>query len=161
MFMKAFMIKFQAEKAIKFLNEKLKLPVTGVEQDWDLELSDSDRLVEFLSFYENQRLDADTKFALMSLIIASYENVESDTNYIENNNNPLWERICAILQNDKKIHEHTIHSWCYWDYENREDASLVSSKMRAFFLQNSNQFISPEDFLKIQNIEDCQTVYYW
>lgn len=32
------MIKFETEKAMKFLNEKLKLQVTGEEQDWDLEL---------------------------------------------------------------------------------------------------------------------------
>lgn len=156
MFMKAFMIKFQTEKAIKFLNEKLKLPVTGEEQDWDLELSDYTRMEEFLSFYENQILDADTKFALMSLIIASYEGIEEDVE-----KEYVWKQICLHLKNDQKIHEYTIHFWCYWDYENREDASPVSSKMRAFFLQNSNLFISPEDFLKIHNIEECQTVYYW
>ena len=55
------------------LNQALRLPATGLEQDWDIELADADRIHEFITFMAQQPLDDDTRLALMALILASLD----------------------------------------------------------------------------------------
>lgn len=57
--------------AIRRLTADLGLPEVG--QDWELEAADSRRVAEFLDYYETQQLNDDERFALMSLIIASFD----------------------------------------------------------------------------------------
>ena len=65
------------KNAIDYLNESLQLRATGREQDWDLELSDSGRLNEFIEFYKSEQLDGATKIALMALILSSFDDLMS------------------------------------------------------------------------------------
>jgi hypothetical protein len=47
------------KEATLFLNETLNLPATGCEQDWDIELSDPNRITEFITFMETHDLDGE------------------------------------------------------------------------------------------------------
>jgi hypothetical protein len=59
------------KEIIEQLSKELSLPFTGLEQDWDIEMADSNRINDFLEFYQQNNLSADKKVAMMSLILAS------------------------------------------------------------------------------------------
>ena len=56
---------------VDHLNDLLNLPATGSEQDWELELSDSKRVNEFLEIYENLETKTNVKRAFWALITSS------------------------------------------------------------------------------------------
>lgn len=58
-------------KGTEVVNRLLSLPVTGREQDWEIELADSTRLDEFLNLFESGRLDLEGRSALALLILFS------------------------------------------------------------------------------------------
>ena len=57
------------KKAIDSLIIKLNLPKKDeFSQDWEYEVSDSERLQEFIEFYQKNELTKDEKFTLMIII---------------------------------------------------------------------------------------------
>lgn len=51
----------------------LKLPADGDEQDWDIQLANSARLLEFIRRYPEFSVDDEYAFAMAALIIASFD----------------------------------------------------------------------------------------
>lgn len=96
------------KKAIESISEKLFLPVTGDEQDWEIELANSERVVEFVFFYQEHDLCPEEKKALMSLIFASYDDY-LNINDIERDE--LWEEISRLVQLDKRLFSELIDYW--------------------------------------------------
>ncbi|MGA3599133.1 hypothetical protein [Lysinibacillus agricola] len=65
--------KYVTKRAIEGLVKKIKLPAPDeFSQDWEYEVSDSSKVGEFLYAYKNIELNKEEKFALMMIIIASY-----------------------------------------------------------------------------------------
>lgn len=62
-----------SDNAKDFLNEQFGFETTETDEDWDIEMSDEERVEEFLSFLESEELEDDVYLALMALIVASYE----------------------------------------------------------------------------------------
>lgn len=84
-------------KAVDLISQKLKLPVTGTEQDWDIELADPTRIDEFITlFKQDSSLDNEQKYTLMALILASYEDALQEGNPL----NDTWEYVKKTLKND-------------------------------------------------------------
>lgn len=109
------------KESMQFLNEALRLPALGTEQDWDLELADPSRVREFVNFYQERQLNSDQKQALMSLIIASLEDLSFSNDSME----ALWKEISRILLNDFDLHRQTIEYWaCHGDAAGSEEHSL-------------------------------------
>lgn len=74
------MITKDAEHTINML---LNLPAKGDEQDWDIEFADGKRIKEFISAFHTNDLGMPKKYALVSLILASYDEhleVEKEVN---------------------------------------------------------------------------------
>ncbi len=62
--------RYETKNAIQWLTQQLRL--SSYHQDFDIENADAERVQEFCDFYQNQFLDPEKRFALMRLIIASY-----------------------------------------------------------------------------------------
>jgi len=90
------------------LNAWLGFPEDRFSQDWEIENSNSDRIGEFLTLYEQQELKDDDRFALMALIVASFD----ECLLVDKANESLARRIRAYLVRDSKLHEATMHYWC-------------------------------------------------
>jgi len=95
-------------KAIESLNSKLSLPITGLEQDWDVELADPKRLGEFISFYQRTALSFDEKKALMSLILASYDELLNKNGISKNE---LWHEIASLIRSEKELFRELLDYW--------------------------------------------------
>ena len=102
---------------IKKLNSLLKLPATGNEQDWDIELADFKRIEEFIDFFfkNEETLNEEEKKSIAALILASYDDYLN--NHIHNEN--LWTSIKSILKSDKYIYNELVD---YWSINNKTEA---------------------------------------
>lgn len=107
--------------------EKLHLPEPGeFTQDWEYEVADSSRVEEFVSFYENEQLDGDEKFALMIIVISSFNDLLREKGM----EIAIWERIKRNLVMDRHIHMNTILYWADIGGE-LEDSWAIAPNMRA------------------------------
>lgn len=93
--------------AISYLNSALNLPASGNEQDWEIEMSNPDRISEFLDFYEEHELSQDCQKALMALILASFE----DAAWMSKFDEYLWFRTTNILRSNSSQFKEIILIW--------------------------------------------------
>lgn len=106
---------FVRQDTLKRLSENLSLPYTGTEQDWELEMADASRIDEFIEYYKNNLLSKDEKYALISLIIASYDDVLSLGKLRIDHN---WTMIKTLLEKDRILFADLIS---YWKLEDETD----------------------------------------
>ncbi|MBW4512435.1 MAG: hypothetical protein KME64_38980 [Scytonematopsis contorta HA4267-MV1] len=112
--------KYPKGDAIKRLTEMFKL--TGYCQDWEIEVANPHRVSEFCDAYETIICDSEDRFALMCLIIASYDEYLRFCTYTGVNRDPnLKERIYRLICEDFSLHKHTVEYWCDADITDEED----------------------------------------
>ncbi|MCY9698017.1 hypothetical protein [Paenibacillus alginolyticus] len=112
---------FITKKAIESLTEKLGLPdLDQYSQDWEYEIANSSRVNEFVSFYESADLNQSEKFALMSLIISSFDDAVTEGKIQDG----IWEKIKGHLISDIDLHRKTI---LYWSLVEEEVDDCFSS----------------------------------
>lgn len=114
------------KEIIKQLSKELSLPYTGIEQDWDIEMADSNRINDFLEFYHQNDLSTDKKVAVISLVLASYEDFLNE-NDLEIDNK--WDDIRSILESEKVIFVDLINYWSLGN-EVEEDVFRITLLMR-------------------------------
>ncbi len=96
------------KEAIKKISEKLGFQFTGIEQDWAIEFSDSKRLNEFIKCYQEEKFQEEEKFALMALILSSY----NDFLELNDENQPQIEiQINEIINTDSIDFTELIDYW--------------------------------------------------
>lgn len=119
--------------AINFLNKKLNLPSTGVEQDWEVELADPSRINEFLELYESQTLTEPQSRALMALIIASLDSlVESSITY----SGDFFYRARFHLIKSRELFIDIIKYWALTDnLSEKSDTFAITNFMREIYKQ--------------------------
>jgi len=113
-------------RAEKKLSESLGLTWDKSIQDWDLINSNPERIDDFLKAYKVLD-DDDEKFILMQLIVASFDDFQSDKNF----DFKLWDKCSNILENEHFIHIHTIFYWS--KKENQSDHFFISPFMDVIF----------------------------
>lgn len=114
-------------KAVEVITQRLNLPATGQEQDWDIELADPTRLREFLNIYHQaQDLSELEKYALMALILASCDDAIQDKGSV---NKDYWEEISAILQSTPR-YQALVDSWALPGEINVDDQYSLTPYMR-------------------------------
>jgi len=102
-------------------------------QDWPLEVADADRIGEFLILYEQGNLSSDDRFALMALVVASFDDWLS----AGGTNGSVLRRIQEHLTAEISLHEPTIHYWCQFDESDPESLFWATPFMRKIWEQCS------------------------
>jgi len=97
------------------LTDRLHLPSDDRMQDWPLEVADPARLEEFVRHYAERDLEGDDRFALMKLIVASFDDADDASK------EEAWPAIRDILRVDADLHAYTIYYWSCWDAEEVDD----------------------------------------
>ncbi len=116
---------YVTKEAIISLTEKLHLPQIN-SQDWEFEVGKSKKVFEYISFYENVVLNKEEKFALMIVIISSYN--EALLEGIAQKE--LWNKIKYNILKDMDIHRNTIEYWAL-DDEDLEDCFAITPLIRS------------------------------
>ena len=116
---------YPSSEAIKKLTKELKLG-DNYSQDWEYEVTDPDRLDEFIRHYHCGQLSDVEKFTLMLLILASYD----DWLCVRHHGVDYWEDIKKILIQDEALHRNTVK---YWSCEgnNIEDCFSITPLIRS------------------------------
>ncbi len=102
------------KSSIALLTKALKLPATGSEQDWDIELADASRIREFLVAYQTMSLSPDDRFALMALVVGSVDRALDAGRETP----PEWPAIAELLARERELHASTL---VYWACEGESD----------------------------------------
>ncbi|WP_282611436.1 hypothetical protein [Pelagibius sp. Alg239-R121] len=113
--------------SIDYFNAVLALPATGSEQDWEVELADSDRVCEFVKFYESNVLSDERKYALMALILCSLE----DLSYMQTIEKSLWHRVQGLLRADRDLLEDIINYWSLGEFEDDHEHFNITALVRS------------------------------
>lgn len=119
--------RYPTGKAITSLIKKLNLPKRSkYSQDWEYEIADSERVDEFITYYQNNLSDEDEKFTLMLIIIESCNDAISENNL----ENKTWEKVKKSLMEDYYIHKQTIDYWCSEEEKDIEDCFAITPLIR-------------------------------
>ena len=103
----------EASLAVQSLRDRLTLRAV-TEKDWAIHAADADRVGEFCTVYQTANLDADEKFALMALIVASLDDCLNMTPPKECDPS-LGLIVEHLLRQDFALHRDTVALWCRWD----------------------------------------------
>ncbi len=113
--------------AIEYLNKNLSLPATGMEQDWEIELADLNRIEEFVLFYRNSSLGEEEKKALMSLVVASYDDYLNEK---FTSNDRYENEIKDLLKLDKHLFSELLDYWSLNGENDSEDYFKITPLIR-------------------------------
>lgn len=116
------------KKAITSISQKLSLPFTGIEQDWEVELANAERVSEFVSFYKKEALSLEEKKALMSLIFASYDDYLNER---EIDKDELWLEIALLIKSDTDLFKELLSYWSLDEETSSENYFKITSLVRA------------------------------
>ncbi|WP_334077621.1 hypothetical protein [Paenibacillus sanfengchensis] len=118
--------RYVCKSARESLIEKLGLPEPDEFcQDWEYVVANSSRLEEFLAFYGKGSLNSEEKFALMVIIVSSFNDHLSEYDF----DIVIWNRIRHLLEEDMQIHVNTILYWSL-EGEDLEDCFPITRYMR-------------------------------
>ena len=98
---------YLTKEAVTALNQALRLPATGREQDWDIEMADPDRVDEFVAHAENHVLSGGGSYALMALILGSLEDLARR----ETVPSALWDKVARLLRADPGSYADLVGQW--------------------------------------------------
>lgn len=112
------------KEAIRYISKQLSLPFDESVQDWDLELSNSKRINEFILYNEKESLSKEQKIVLMAIILASFNDLlkqktEIDEQYLVN----LWEQIRHALEKEIFYFRDLL---IYWGYNQQNNQYAIT-----------------------------------
>ncbi|HYC96373.1 hypothetical protein [Brevundimonas sp.] len=90
---------------VEAVNELLRLPVRGTEQDWEIELADGARTSGFLQAFESGVLDLEGRSALALLILFSITYSEVDIGHED------LERVRRAIRGDPTVLQRMQSYW--------------------------------------------------
>ena len=104
--------RFVSEVSAERLSAALGINFEAHVQRWEIQRANGARTEEFLDYYDRcQQLSDDDKFALMGLIVASFD----DWSWHAPAGHPLAGRLRQRLVRDFRTHAATIYYWCQWE----------------------------------------------
>ncbi|WP_257667165.1 hypothetical protein [Parapedobacter tibetensis] len=116
------------KEIVEQLSKELSLPFTGIEQDWSIEMANSNRIDDFLKFYQQNDLSEDKKNAVMSIILASYEDFLHENNDLEIGDR--WNEIKSILESERAIFADLINYWSLNNEVEEDNLFLITPLVR-------------------------------
>ena len=117
-------LKYVTGAAQSFLINQLNLSDKW-DQDWEYIVADESRIEEFLEFYTRHSLSIEQRFALMIIIIGSFDDYITAHGF----SSAIWSRIKLLLEQHKQIHLNTIIYWSS-EQDDIEDGFAVTRYMR-------------------------------
>ena len=97
-------------------------------QDWEWDVADASRLLEFLAALEETDLSDDERFALAEVVMQCFENLAAEGRAVsEILSMDEWRRFISILCARPTLHAHTL---CYWAAPDDSDGFHITGLVR-------------------------------
>lgn len=98
-----------SKQIVESLSKSLRLNYQGKEQDWDIELADADRVEEFIGFASDSKLSNVERYAVLSLILASFDD---RLNLVgSSDNSAVWQDIIHLLDKNVTLYKDLLGYW--------------------------------------------------
>jgi hypothetical protein len=140
--------------AIERLSAELGL--AQISQDWELEAADPNRVFEFLNYYDTQQLNDDERFTLMSLIVASFDEVLSGETMMQ-------DQIVVRLNTRFDLLNSLIQYWAMPDCAETESGfnftPIAREVMRSNYGDREHWPRTPFSIMGVQTLLNDQGVY--
>jgi len=118
---------YPTQKAIEKICKDLNLQKPDAyEQDWEYVNVDETRIAEFIDYYQSGCLDDETKFAVMIIIIGSFDDALRSGKF----ELAQWEKAKDILMREQNLHVNTIKYWSCEDEANLENCFCITPYIR-------------------------------
>ena len=130
--------RFAMPEAQKALAERFGIYWHETEQDWHLIVSGKGWIPQFMKVYKLEDLNDDKKFALMELIITSFDDLADGESLEENE---YWIECERILRVEFWLHITTIHYWSCLDKPNVEECWSITKYIRPIWEDVKSNFI--------------------
>jgi hypothetical protein len=118
--------RFPTAAAVDSLARRFGLPNDPSMQDWPWEVADAARLDEFLAAYESGDLSDDERFALMEIILQSFEDLAASTGF-----DARWDRALDTIDRNVDLHAQSVWYWSVLGNDDREEQWLVTPHLRS------------------------------
>ncbi|NVM62235.1 hypothetical protein FHW88_000511 [Mucilaginibacter sp. SG538B] len=123
---------FFNKETITQVNELLHLKASGDEQEWPLEVADSDRIIEFLYLAEMLDIWFQIRYAFIALILYSYDKYLGEHS---DHDKYLWDRIEKLLDRDAGRFNELLNRWALWDVEDDTDLFRLTPLVRTYLTE--------------------------
>lgn len=127
--------RYVTKKAIEGLSNELDFDKSIDSQDWEWVIGNENDIEKYINRY-NKEVDEDKKFALMEIIIQATEDQETDFLFQK-----YSDIILKLLNDNFKIHEHSIYYWSSFSIKNLENCWKISNLMRKIWTEKQNKKI--------------------
>lgn len=121
-------------ETLKSLSKLLNINYRGTEQEWALEFANPDRIDEFLNIASNVEYSLEEKYAIVSLILASYDDY---LNININGNDKLWKDIIKLLDENPQLYQELLDYWAIPD-ETTTDYFAITPLIRTYIIRNKH-----------------------
>ncbi len=120
--------RYPSGKSEKMLSSRFGLYWEESIQDWELIVSDSGRISDFLKVYQTElNDDDDDKFTLMGLIVSSFDDGISTA---DNELKKYWQVCKIILEKECFLHFSIIKYWSLLEETDTENVFSITPYMR-------------------------------
>ena len=107
-------------------------------QDWDLVMADPSWIPQLLNAYLKGNFTDDEKFAIMELMIASFDDLVASEVLTTNEH---WHSCKSILRTEYWLHISTILYWSVPDKQDLDEAFPISKYIRPIWDEVKHHFI--------------------
>ncbi len=121
--------------AIDSLATRFNLPNHEGMQDWEHEVADPNRVVEFIDAYKNGELSEDERFTIMETIIQSFEEQERSLD-----DSKEWKEVLNLIESNVDLHIYTIWYWSLVEEESENNWWNVTKFIRQIFEGNCDKY---------------------
>jgi hypothetical protein len=128
--------RFPTTQSISSLSKRFNFPNTQDMQDWEWEVSDPNRIDEFIRAYISGELDDDERFTIMETIIQSFEDIGKPLN-----KNQQWLNVLSLIDKNLYLHIYTVWYWADEETENIQEQWQVTSYLRKILNENRDKFL--------------------
>jgi hypothetical protein len=108
------------------LSRLLNLAIDPYVPDWEVECADVTRIEEFIGLYERTDLSEEDRFALMALIVCSFDHWLRDGGADET----IVQQLRRQLLGDFNLHRSTVHYWCLPEEPDLDNGFCATPFMR-------------------------------
>lgn len=111
------------------VSKLFSLSATGQEQDWAIEFADKTRVRAFLNVLLTSDLSLSEKYAILSLVLASYDDYLVDHTDM---NNELWLDIVRAIDRDRSNYMDILRYWAVNNEEKSNDLFNITPLIREY-----------------------------
>ena len=117
------------KETIMSVSKLLGFTAIGNEQDWAIEFADKNRIIEFIEILLKIPLSFSERYAIISLLLASYEDYLSE---MEDYNRKVWKEIIKTIEYEKGEYDDLLNYWALWKETNEREWFNITPLVREY-----------------------------